>query len=267
MKNLICISLFLSLLSFMNCQPEIKKWELSSPDGNLMIRLIHQQEKREDGPRLSYEVIMKTGEGDRSVLLPSELGIIIDADSLSENLHFLSEENEVEINESYDLVTGKKLHIQNTGYGKTVIFRDAKDRQLAIDLRIYNDGVGFRYRLPESGNDSLITVTGEITTFNVGKSGNAWIQPYDTVTTYTPAYEPFYGNRIPVGSHSPGQQGWAFPALFENNGIWILLTESNLGKNFYGAHLEPSAEDGEYRIRLPEKEEAMDTGPVEPTGS
>jgi alpha-glucosidase len=262
MKNLVIIFLFSTFMLTVSCQTEMKKWELSSPDGNLTLRLIHQKSGKEDSS-LRYEVLA----GETSVIFLSELGLILDSDTLAGNLEFLSGEKTTDINDSYDLLTGKQLHIQQAGRGKTVVFRDQDNRQLAIDLRVYNDGVAFRYRLLAGGEEESLKITGELTAFNIGESGNVWIHPYDTITKYTPAYETYYSNGIPVGTHSPGRQGWAFPALFETPDRWILLTESNLGDNFYGAHLQPAADGGIYRIRLPETDEAMETGPSEPTGS
>ena len=262
MKSLTLLSTLFIAIFMMNCQTQMKKWELSSPDGNLTIRLIHQQSGKETVSGLFYEVLA----GETPVIFPSELGLLLDSGALGGNLEFLSEENTTDINDSYELLSGKKLNIQQAGRGKTVVFRDQNNRQLAIDLRVYTDGVAFRYRIPASGDENPIKITGELTSFNIGDSGIAWIQPYDTVTTYTPAYETYFGNGIPVGTQAPGQQGWSFPALFETGDRWILLTESNLGDNFYGAHLEPAADGGIYRIRIPEMDEAMETGPAEPTG-
>jgi len=250
----------------MNCQPKIKTWEIASPNENITFRLIHEKLDEENKTRLTYEVILDTDEGEKQVIKPSALGIILANDSLTENLRFLSQKKEVEIDESYEMIAGKQRIVHNIGIGKSVIFQNDQGKQLVVDLGAFNDGVAFRYRFPEE-NDSSYTVNGEITSFHIGGEGKKWIHPYDKITRYTPAYETYYENGIPIGSSAPGKEGWAFPALFEMDSIWILLTESNLKDNFYGAHLEPDATEGVYKIRLPEKEEARDTGPVEPTDS
>ena len=264
MKNPINLSLLLFIIFLMNCQPKIKIWELSSPDEKVVFRLKH--EKLDKGnTKISYEVFLNASDGEKTAIYPSELGILLDSDSLTHNLRYHAEETRIEIDETYEMFAGKKRTIHNHGFEKTVIFENEQGKQLAVDFRAYDDGAAFRYRLLNNGKDSLYTITGELTSFNLGIDGKAWIQPYDTVTMYTPAYETFYQNDIPIGTQAPGHQGWAFPALFEANGMWILLTESNLKDSFYGAHLQREADQGTYRIRLPEKEEAMNTGPVEPT--
>jgi hypothetical protein len=264
MKNLINLPLFLVILFFMNCQPKIKIWELSSPEEKVIFRLKH--EKLDDGKtRISYEIFLNARDGEKTAIYPSELGLFLDTDSLTHNLVYHAEESRIEIDETYEMIAGKKRLIHNHGFEKTVIFENEQGKRLAIDFRAYDDGAAFRYRMLENEKNDSYTVTGELTSFNLGETGKSWIQPYDTVTMYTPAYETFYRNDIPIGSRAPGHEGWAFPALFETHGMWILLSESNLKSNFYGAHLQPEADQGIYRIRLPEKEEAMDTGPAEPT--
>jgi hypothetical protein len=262
MKNL--ISLLLLILILMNCQSKIKKWEISSPDEKIVFRLIYDKTEENNRSLISYEVLVNTDSGEKVAIQNSSLGIYLDDDSLADNLTFLEDARTVEIDETYEMISGKKQINHNQAFEKTVIFQNNNGKQLAIDFRAYNDGVAFRYRF-RGGVDSLYTVTGEKTSFHLDINGKKWIHPYDTITRYTPAYETYYRNGIPVGSKAPGNQGWAFPALFETNGLWILLTESNLQDNFYGAHLEPEADEGIYRIRLPEREEALDTGPAEPT--
>jgi alpha-glucosidase len=264
MKKLIILPLYIILIFLMHCQPKIKVWELTSPEEKVVFQL--KQEKLNGGEtKISYEVFLNSDEGEKTAVYPSELGILLKSDSLTSNLHYQSEETRIEINETYEMIAGKKRTIRNHGFEKTVVFENDKGKLLAIDFRAYDDGAALRYRILDNGEDSLYTVTGELTSFNLGNTGKAWMQPYDTVTMYTPAYETFYRNGIPIGTHAPGHEGWAFPALFETNGMWLLLTESNLKDNFYGAHLQPDADQGIYRIRLPEKEEAMNTGPSEPT--
>ena len=97
--------------------------------------------------------------------------------------------------------------------------------------------------------------------------GKCWIQPYDKVTEYSPAYETYYQDAIEIGANSPNKEGWSFPALFETNGIWMLISEANLGPSFYGAHLQPTVEKGLYQIRLPEKAEARGKCSQHPTSS
>ena len=63
----------------------------------------------------------------------------------------------------------------------------------------------------------------------------------------------------PVGIPSPLGQGWSFPALFQTAGCWVLLSETDLGRNYCGAHLAHLSLQGEYSIAFPQLPEK--TGP------
>jgi hypothetical protein len=258
--------LFGTIIIFMACEPKIRTWELSSPDENISIVLTHTRLLEENKTELSYQVFLSAEEGTVEMIESSQLGITRNDTDFTDQLIFHSEGEETEFSESYELITGKKRKVEFSWNELTVTFRNDSNKLLAVDLRALNDGVAFRYRFPETDNAEY-TVTGETTSFKVPLPGKAWIHPYDTITKWTPAYETFFTNGTDIGKNAPGNQGWAFPTLFHVNNAWMMLTESNLGDNFYGAHLEPEVKDGTYTIRLPEKEEAMNTCVAEPSST
>jgi hypothetical protein len=255
-----------AILLFMACEPKVRTWKLMSPDENISIVLTHTRLIEDNKTELSYQVFLKTDGGTFEMIEPSVLGISREDASFTDQLVYHSEGGEIEFSDSYQLIAGKKSLVEYSGNELTVTFEGDSNKLLAVDLRALNDGVAFRYRFPES-DENLFTVKGEITTFKIPISGKAWIHPYDTVTKWTPAYETYYKNAIDIGTNAPGGQGWAFPALFNVNNAWMMLTESNLGDNFYGAHLQPEVIDGRYTIRLPEAEEAMNTCVAEPSST
>jgi len=264
LQNILFI--FLGIVVLTACEPKVRTWELFSPDENISIVLTHSRLDEEKKTELSYQVFLKTDDGTMEVIKSSLLGITRNDAVFTDQLVFHSEGEEIEFSDSYELISGKKSLVEYSGKELTITFKNDSNKLFAIDLRALNDGVAFRYRFPE--NDStLYTVNGEITSFKIPMPGKAWIHPYDTVTKYTPAYETYYTNGIDIGSKAPGGQGWAFPALFNVNEAWLLLTESNLGNNFYGAHLQSEVVEGSYTIRLPEEEEAMNTCVAEPTST
>jgi hypothetical protein len=253
-------------LIFMACEPKIRTWELSSPDEKLTIVLTHTKLDQDKKTELTYQVFLETEDEPVEMIKPSLLGISRSDGNFTNQLRFESETEIKEFSDSYELISSKKRHIEYSANELTITFKNDSNQLLAVDLRALNDGVAFRYRFPES-DESLYTVTGEKTSFKIPMPGKAWLHPYDTITKYTPAYETYYTNGSEIGENSPGGQGWAFPALFETQNAWVLITESNLGDNFYGGHLQPIVVDGTYVIRLPEKEEAMGTCVQEPSAT
>lgn len=65
--------------------------------------------------------------------------------------------------------------------------RSGKPRRMDLILRAYDDGVAFRYRLPEGPNADSLVVLDECTEFALPPRSRAWSIPWDT-----PAYEGLY---------------------------------------------------------------------------
>ena len=250
MKNLHLIGIFIWILSITACSKGENHWQLSSLGENLKIDL-----SLEDG-KLSYVTSIQKNDSFVVVIKKSSLGIIRKDADFTGSLSFVKKGEIKRIDERYKLVTGKAHDQHNLANELTVTFGLPSGELVDIVLRAYNDGVAFRYQFPEDKNGAF-EVTGEITGFNIPE-GKAWIEPYDDVTKWTPAYELFYESEVPIGEDSPQKNGWCFPALFHTNNVWILLTEAGLDGDFYGAHLNPLAKGGLYTIRMPEKEEAME---------
>ena len=254
-RLLFLVFLLFTLVLLTNCTSRQKKWTVTSPDKNLTLELTWQV-KDSTSQELSYRVTSSYNKTETEIIHPSPLGITRKDENFSKGL--LPDQNgkETTLNESYHMFTGKQSEISCQANELSVGFRTKDGKKLMLDLRAYNDGVAFRYRFPE--NDSAeYTVTGELTGFNIPVPGKCWMQPYDNVTQYSPAYETYYQDGIDIGTKSPLKNGWAFPALFQTGDLWMLVSEAGLGPDFYAAHLQPKAENGLYKIRLPEKEEAL----------
>ncbi len=239
-----------------HCTSRHRTWTLSSPDKNLTI-ILNWQNKDSASAELTYSVTSNFGDQTDTIIESSPLGIKRKDADFSKHLIPGKNDKQNQINETYDMLTGKQKVIENNANTLSVNFRTKSGKSLFIDLRAYNDGVAFRYRFPET-DSTIYTVTGESTGFHIPVPGKCWMQPYDHVTRYSPAYETYYQNGIDIGTTSPIDNGWCFPALFNTKGVWMLISEANLGPDFYGAHLQPEAKNGMYRIRLPEKEEALE---------
>lgn len=250
MKSICQIIWCSMLISMFSCQDKAANhWELISSEGNIKIELL-----LEDG-KLYYNASLKKDDQFADVIQKSPLGITRKDADFSTGLSFIKASEVVEIDEHYDVITGKALKLHNQAKELTASFSIPGGHQLDIVLRAYNDGVAFRYVFPEEKTGKFM-VTGESTGFKFGE-GKAWIQPYDDVSKWTPAYEAYFENEVSIGTNSPKLNGWCFPALFNTNNAWVLLSEAGLDGDFYGAHLNPEVNEGLYTIRLPEADEAM----------
>lgn len=224
-------------------------WTLLSHDENIKVEVTLEMGK------VFYTASIKE-EGDFNVVIQkSPLGIIRKDADFTKDLVFTGVSETKEIDEKYEVISGKKRKLHSLSNELTVEFEDTNKNKVQLIFRAFNDGVAFRYLFPEDKEGEFM-VTGELTGFQFS-AGKAWIQPYDDVTKWTPAYEAHYSNEVPIGETSPLKNGWCFPALFNTGNTWVLLSEAGLDGDFYGAHLNPDCTNGLYTIRLPEAEEAM----------
>ncbi len=245
--NFIVLSMMMGMFSCSSTSEN--NWQVLSENGAVQIQLF-----LEDG-KLLYTASLRNGNDVSEVIKKSPLGIVRDDAQFTDNMEFKGASDVKRIDEHYSVLTGKALKLHNLANEQVVSFSNSEGNRIDVALRAYNDGIAFRYIFPEekTGNFKVIN---ESTGFHFGE-GKAWIQPYDDVTKWTPAYEAHYMNEVSVGETSPYKNGWCFPALFHTNNAWVLLSETGPDGDFYGIHLNPDATDGLYTVRLPEKEEAM----------
>lgn len=245
------MSFILTLL--VSCKTRTTQWELESPDHS--IKVMVSQFRVPSDSRLDYSVNLNLGGNYVQIMDPSPLGIIGEESDFVETLVFVSEETQMNVEDPYRLVTGKRLQVNNIYNASTITFRNKEQKQIALEFRAYNNGIAFRYLFGGDTGDRM-TVTGEETGFDF-KDGNFWGHPYDTLSTYTPAYETYYEGPVKVGTAAPwNKNGWAFPFLVESEGAWMMVSEAGFDGTYGASHLEANCEDGKYRIRFAEPGEA-----------
>jgi alpha-glucosidase len=218
------------------------------------------------GSALTYQVEAIQSGKPISVIESSPIGITRDDQDFLRGLSFVSKSGVKVIDETYGMKTGKAVRIRNHGLEQTFTFQNPQKAKLEIIVRAYADGMAFRYRFPESSAE-VCTVTHEYTGFNLPDSGQAWMLPYSKVDVWAPAYEAEWQNAIATGTSAPDTVGWCFPALFNAHSMWILITETDMDTSYFGAHLEQHAEQGLYRIRMPETDETYGVAPQRPVSA
>ncbi len=149
---------------------------------------------------------------------------------------------ELEIDETYELPTGKTSVYRNKASESAFIFKNRYDRILRVICRAYNDGVAFRY-VVESPDE--IIITRENTRFSIPQNTMSWIMDYQ------PSYEDFYQERL---LDTIGIMPLSFPALMQiDNKLWMLLTEASVYDQ-PATHLKKTGTGNELQIELPEEQ-------------
>lgn len=242
--------LLISLIFFCG-KIHAQHWSLSSPDKKITIRVSN-----------SDHVFYTVSYDKRMVINESPLGIQRDDQQFSTSLKFV-EKKQNKINERYTLLVGKKLKADNPANELTLVLENEKEEKINVIFRAYNDGIAFRYQFPKS-DGNIRQITAEGSGFAIPKVARAWIQPYDLNVRKKPCYETYYENAITPGSPSSNPAGWAFPALFNVDQVWMLVSEAGLDETYCATHLEDKQSNGIYTIRFPEKEEVTSNAEPEP---
>jgi hypothetical protein len=233
--------------------------EVESPDGRVRVRLTV-----ENG--VPHYAVQLAG---RDVLLASPLGLRrLDAD-LTSNLRLISATPSRRIADEYALLHGKARRARYSANRRVFTFASPTGQPLDVAFHVSNDGVAFRY-LFEKLPGGEATVLGEETGFALPAASLAWLEPmHDAKTGWSrvnPCYEEHYAVGVSAGTRAPHAAGWAFPALFQTDGAWVLLTESDLDDGYCAARLRPDAPGALYRIGFPQAgEHRGEIDPVSPT--
>jgi alpha-glucosidase len=264
MKNILFpLFLILSILPGISSGKSRHEWVLESPDKQVVFTMVQKKASIQEGlaDRLYY---MVTFHG-KDAILESPLGIKREDARFVSGLKNVARSKVKQIDEKYSLKTGKCSVVHNRANEEVITFRNEKGYRLELMIRAYNDGVAFRYRFPEN-NPAVHKIQEEQTGFSIPQNGKAWIHPYDWNSRKKPSYEQYCQKEIAIGSASPNEKGWAYPMLFNANGVWIMVTEAVLDGSWCGTHIQTTP-GGLYRISLAEQEEAVIPDPPEPVHS
>lgn len=249
MKKLIFLILFPLVIT--SCQ-QADRWTIESPSGKVTLTVA-----LDESGQLNYRAFLHTGDTQAAALESSPLGIIRQDGNFAEGLSFESVTGPVTISDSYTLTSGKQKDISFEVTETALLFSNRDGEKMNLVVRVFDDGIAYRYHFPGETADTL-QITQEYSGFNLPDEGRVWIHPYDTVTRYRPGYETFYENGIAIGTKAPeGKNGWAFPATFQCNDLWVLISEANLDGRYPASHLQPECSEGVYTLRFPEPEECF----------
>jgi len=114
----------------------------------------------------------------RPVIAPSALGLQLDAAGggrLSGNLKRIAT-NPGSGDGTYSLIVGKTRTARDRFSELTLVYEEAqgRGRKLEIIFRAYDDGVAFRYRLPQQPNLASVAIRNELTRFDFAADADCW---------------------------------------------------------------------------------------------
>ena len=201
---------------------------VSSPDGAVRVSLTVGE-----GP-LSYEVSFRG----KPVIARSALGLDLeDQKPLNSGFRILSSKQGA-VDETYSMPHGKSNPVRNLCNTLAIELEETRTpgRRLTLEARAYNDGVAFRYALPEQPTLKEVRISGERTEFQLAKESTTY--PLLLPGFHSP-YEDDY-HTLPVSGIHPDYL-IGLPLLAELPGVaWTAITEANID-NYAGMYLVHNA--------------------------
>ena len=173
------------------------------------------------------------------VLEPSSLGIETSIGDFVTGLSFQSRTDQ-QVNDQYQTIDGPSEQHHHQAKQATFTFTSEAGRRIELDVRVADEGVTYRYRIPGSGP---IRVTNEENAFQVPTESDAWLMPYHD------GYENVW--RKTTATAASGEYG--FPTLFEvGSDEWLLLTEADVDRRYCASRLT-AKDESTFEITFPEE--------------
>ena len=189
---------------------------VSSPSGDLQIAF------QAPSGQLVYEVKYRG----KTAIAPSNLGLHLQGGPpLGEEVR-IAGSSEDSADETYNVVHGKSNPVRNhyRSLSVEVVETSARARRMLIEARAYDDGVAFRYHVPDQGLVKDFRLADELTEFRLPKDCSSY--PL-FLRHFRTSYEDRYVT-LPV-SRIAADRLIAAPLLIDLSGVgYIAITEANL---------------------------------------
>lgn len=204
---------------------------LASPDNSLTITISDT-----DG-RARYAVAHKG----KPLLTPSPLGLALDKGGALSTRLTIAGANQTSVDQTYDLVVGKTRTVRDHYNELTVDFAEAgpAGRKLRVIARAYDDGVAFRYVLPDQPTLAGVAIRGEETRFDFAADDRCWALNLGRFgTSHEGEYDPIQASKFRASAL------FELPVVCQTaDGTAFALAEADL-KDFAGLYLSGRGDGG-----------------------
>jgi alpha-glucosidase len=224
-----CVLLGLAVTAY--SQSPDARVRLASPDGNVVFIMAdamtpNASEPKRNGLRYSVDFHGKW------LIDESNLGLKLQgAPAIGPAMHKVAVHTG-QHDETYTIPVGKTSEVRDHYNSAVVDLADDAGRKMSVEIRAYDDGIAFRYLLPETPASKAVRIERELTEFNY--PNDATLYPL-IVDGFQSSYEDEYQQRQVNGIH----RDWlmALPLLAEVPGAgWVAVTEADI-ENYAGMYL------------------------------
>lgn len=231
-----------------------QKLTLQSPNQKISVSLFADQ-STSSGKWYLNAVYQDNGK--KTVAIPKiDLGLTRSDQDFSKELKFLKASKPVLMNERYTVLHGKKSICTNAANEVVVSFENPSGAKLNIIIRVYNDGIAFRYEFPEK--EGTFVIKDELTAYTIPRETTRWMEKWN------PANEGLY---IEMSGDKILHQDWSYPALFNtgDKSCWFLLHEADLNESYCGTKLSNAIDTTKYKLTFPDPKDGRGLGASQPT--
>jgi alpha-glucosidase len=206
--------------------------KIASPNGQIEFRLMVAQPAEPYAlPRIAYQVYFQG----KRLMDTSFLGYEIEdpVPLLGENVGLVDSKT-TSVDETYTIPAGKAKTIRNHYNALLAEYMQngSLGRQISIEARAYDDGVAFRYIIPNTTPLPEVRIDSEETEFNFAKDGESF--PL-ILRNFQTNYADEYSRLTMSGLHPESLIG--LPFVVEQPGIgWVAITEAHR-ENYAGLYL------------------------------
>ena len=176
-------SIAIILFEGIACQvwADTKPVKVSSPDGSITVGVGVKANQ-------PYYIISRNGQ---EIVTPSHLGFQLDKGVLGANMK-MTGKRFAQNDETWLEVWGEEELVRNHYNELTVTFEEKKGdiRQMGVVFRVFNDGVGFRYIIPNKHNGNKYCLMDESTEITLAHDAKAWSIPSNRTAYFEGIFTP-----------------------------------------------------------------------------
>lgn len=232
MKRVFYAIVFLALFGvmFFSCHSDNS---MVSPNGRVRAEIVTSQD---GGCGLRIMYVDESGSIVEAMEV-ANLGLTVN-DSIAHKFRAVSfMSNDAVLVEDYDMLSGKKSHCHNEAREYSVILKAEGGMGLTVHVRLYNNGVAFRYSCDSSAEFALGP---ESTAFVIPDGSTRWMSEWD----WNKAYERFYPR-----SNVAKQAHFQFPFLVQAaDNCFVLVTEADVSSDNAAASIYNRGGDSLYVV-------------------
>jgi alpha-glucosidase len=154
----------------------------------------------------------------------SSLNLLFREDSISQGVSLIKSVR-LDSSEKYIMMTGRSGAVNDPFHQISIFLKEYKSpgRQLIIEVRVFDDGIAFRYRFPKTNGDSLF-IKSELSDFKI--MGNPKVHTL-VFGDYHSSHEGFYQHRF--YRDLPKDSLMDMPMFFEySDNTYLAITEAAL---------------------------------------